>query len=86
MVAGKRLTPGDVNGTLNLARVCYDRQLESDPPSVSAVLPAPEMPPVAARKLMASRSQQSSAKATRTLSPLSHFRITCAKVGDAKEA
>jgi hypothetical protein len=33
--------PGDsVNGTLNLTRVSYDRQFESDPPSVSAVLPA----------------------------------------------
>jgi hypothetical protein len=29
-----------VNGTLNLTRVSYDRQFESDPPSVSAVLPA----------------------------------------------
>ena len=35
---------------------------------------SPLMPPVVARKLMASRSQQSSAKATRTRSPLSQLR------------
>jgi len=29
-----------VNGTLNLTRVCNDRQFESDPPVVIAVLPA----------------------------------------------
>jgi hypothetical protein len=34
--------PGDrgVNGTLDLTRVCGDRQFESDPPGVVAVLPA----------------------------------------------
>ena len=31
-----------VNGILNLTRVCRDRQFQSDPPGVVAVLPAEE--------------------------------------------
>ena len=56
MVSGKRLT---------LPNRC------STAATVRSRTSSPLMPPVVARNLMASRSQQSSAKATRTFAPLS---------------